>query len=88
VTVISAPAAFPAQMAGRVAARLAARSGVHRAQRAGAAALIAHITVAESRTGAGRGTIVEHVVGLLVWTLAGIGLAAYGMRRDEGRTYG
>ncbi|MGD1065298.1 MAG: ABC transporter permease [Vulcanimicrobiaceae bacterium] len=38
--------------------------------------------------GAGRGTIVEHVLGLLVWTFAGVGLAAYGMRRDEGRTYG
>jgi ABC-2 type transport system permease protein len=38
--------------------------------------------------GAGRGTLVEHLLGLTVWTVLGVAVAAYGMHRDEGRTYG
>ncbi len=38
--------------------------------------------------GAGHGSAALHVLALLAWALAGAGLAAYGLRRDEGRTYG
>lgn len=38
--------------------------------------------------GYGRGTIVNHVLGLLSWAAIGIGLAWLGFRRDEQKTYG
>jgi ABC-2 type transport system permease protein len=38
--------------------------------------------------GLGRGSVAEHVAVLLAWSAAGAVLAAYGLRRDEGKTYG
>ncbi len=38
--------------------------------------------------GAGHGSAVVHVLVLVAWALGGAGLAAYGLSRDEGRTYG
>lgn len=38
--------------------------------------------------GAGHGSAVVHVLVLAGWTIAGVAAAAYGMKRDEGRTYG
>jgi ABC-2 type transport system permease protein len=38
--------------------------------------------------GAGHGSVVTHIAVLAVWALAGAALAAYGLHRDEGRTYG
>ena len=36
----------------------------------------------------GHGSALTHTLVLVLWTLAGAAAAAYGMKRDEGRTYG
>jgi ABC-2 type transport system permease protein len=38
--------------------------------------------------GPGHGSALTHIAVLVLWTLAGAAAAAYGMKRDEGRTYG
>ncbi len=38
--------------------------------------------------GAGHGSALTHILILVSWALAGAAAAAYGMKRDEGRTYG
>ena len=38
--------------------------------------------------GYGHGSVTTHVLALLAWAVAGAALAAYGLRRDEGKTYG
>jgi len=38
--------------------------------------------------GAGHGSALSHIAILTLWTVLGAGAAAYGMKRDEGRTYG
>ncbi len=38
--------------------------------------------------GAGHGSAMTHIVILALWAIAGAGAAAYGMNRDERRTYG
>ncbi len=38
--------------------------------------------------GPGHGSAGAHVLVLLLWAIAGVVAAAYGMKRDEGRTYG
>ncbi len=38
--------------------------------------------------GPGHGSALTHIAILALWTLAGAAAAAYGMKRDEGRTYG
>ena len=38
--------------------------------------------------GAGHGSALTHVAVLAAWAVAGVAAAAYGLRRDEGRTYG
>jgi ABC-2 type transport system permease protein len=38
--------------------------------------------------GAGHGSIAVHILVLAVWALVAAALAAYGFKRDEGRTYG
>ncbi len=38
--------------------------------------------------GAGHGSALSHIAILALWTVAGAAAAAYGMKRDEGRTYG
>jgi ABC-2 type transport system permease protein len=38
--------------------------------------------------GSGHGSALTHIAILVLWTIAGVAAAAYGMKRDEGRTYG
>ena len=38
--------------------------------------------------GPGHGSALTHIAVLALWTVAGAAAAAYGMKRDEGRTYG
>ncbi len=38
--------------------------------------------------GPGHGSALTHSLILVLWAIAGAGAAAYGMKRDEGRTYG
>ena len=38
--------------------------------------------------GPGHGSALTHILILMLWTVAGAAAAAYGMKRDEGRTYG
>jgi ABC-2 type transport system permease protein len=38
--------------------------------------------------GSGHGSAMTHILVLAAWTVAGAAAAAYGMKRDEGKTYG